>query len=79
MQVLKRNKDHTVLICDDNKHEMQNLPDAIYIADPWFDPIYQEAENKKGPTVWKEVLAVKRFDNIINSAFAIKSQHSSLI
>jgi len=70
MQRIKKNKGHTVFICDDNKWEMANLSEALYNADPWFDPIYLETSKKK---------KIARFNQIINSAFAIKSQHSSLV
>jgi hypothetical protein len=70
MQRIAKNKGHTVFICDDNKREMANLSDALYNADPWFDPIYLQTSKKK---------KIARFNQIINSAFAIKSQHSSLV
>jgi hypothetical protein len=73
------NKGLTVLICDDNKQEMENLADALYEADPWFDPLYQRTRKKKGATAWVEISNDERFDQIVNCAFAIKSQHSSLI
>ena len=79
MQRMEKNKGHTVFICDDNKREMANLSDALYKADPWFDPIYQTSKTKKGKTVWCEVAHDERFDQIINTGFAIKSHHSSLI
>jgi hypothetical protein len=79
MQGEDKNKGLTVLICDDNKQEMSKLSAALYEADPWFDPIYQTTVTKNGKSVWKEVSDAERFDHIINSAFAIKSQHSSLI
>jgi hypothetical protein len=79
MQGEKKNKGLTVLICDDNKKEMQNLSDALYEADPWFDPIYQTSIRKNKSMVWKQIPDNERFDHIVNSAFAIKSHHSSLI
>jgi len=71
MQGIEKNKGHTVFICDDNKQEMANLSDALYKADLWFDPIYLQTSKKKAPA--------QRFDQIINTAFAIKSHHSSLV
>jgi hypothetical protein len=79
MQVGKKNKGLTVLIFDDNKHEMQNLSDALHDADAWYDPLYQMSKSKNGNTVWIAVPSEKRFDQIVNTAFAIKSQHSSLV
>lgn len=68
-----------MFVCDDNKREMANFSDAIYDADAWFDPLYQPSRIKKGKTVWMPLSDDDRFSHIINSAFAIKSQHSSLI
>lgn len=79
MQTERGNKGLTVLICDDNKHGMPNLADALYDSNPWFDPIYQRGIKRRGETVWEEVSDDERFDQIVNCAFAIKSQHSSLI
>ena len=58
---------------------MANLSEGLYQADAWFDPIYQTSKKKKGKAVWNEVPDNGRFDHIVNSAFAIKSVHSSLI
>jgi hypothetical protein len=77
MQAVKKNKGLTVLIFDDNRREMPNLSDALYAADPWYDPIYQT--RKKGESAWKEISEGTRFNQIVNSAFAIKSYHSSFI
>jgi hypothetical protein len=79
MQGTRGNKGLTVFICDDNKHEMSNLSDMLHDADPWFDPIYQTSRIKNKQTIWEDVTPEQRFDQIINSAFAIKSHHSSLI
>jgi Protein of unknown function (DUF3800) len=80
MKKKQRNKGHTVFICDDNQREMSNFSDALYKANPWFDPIYQTSKRKKsGKTVWCQVPAHERFDQIINTGFAVKSEHSSLI
>ena len=79
MQKTKKNKGLTVFICDDNKKEMENFSDALYGGDQWFDPIYQVSKTKRGDTVWLDVPASARFDQIVNSAFAIKSHHSSLV
>jgi hypothetical protein len=84
MQKEKRNKGHTVLMCDDNKKEMPKLADALYAADPWFDPIYEGTRRKKRGRKGKRVgngalLTEERFDQIVNTAFSIKSHHSSMI
>jgi hypothetical protein len=79
MQRMGKNKGHTVFICDDNKWEMANLSEALHEAHPWFDPIYQTSTKKRGKRIWCDVPAQERFDQIINTGFAIKSEHSSLI
>lgn len=73
------NKGLTVFICDDNKIEMPKLSDALYDAHGWFDPIYQESKKKGGVKVWVPVPDGERFSNIVNAAFAIKSEHSSFV
>src|SRR5262249_50717351 len=71
MKGLQKNKGLTVFICDNNKSEMAAFSDALYKADPWFDSIYQTSEKKKGKTAWRDVSPGERFDQIINSGFAI--------
>ena len=78
-QTEKGNKGLTVFVCDDNKQEMPNLADSLYQASEWYDPLYQRGRPKKGKTVWSAVEAGGRFDQIVNSPFAIKSHHSSLV
>jgi hypothetical protein len=75
----KRNKGLSVLICDDNKQGMPNLADALYEANPWFDQLYQTSKIRRDETIWNEIAAGERFDQIVNCAFAIKPEHSSLI
>ena len=79
MQTSKKNKGLTVLICDDNKQEMSNLSDALHLSVAWFDPLYQKSKVIKRKTAWIELNADARFDMIVNTAFAIKSEHSSMI
>lgn len=79
MQVGKKNKGLTVLICDDNKLEMSNLSEALHLSDPWFDPLYQKSKTIRGKTGWMKLSTGQRFDQIVNTAFAIKSEHSSMI
>jgi Protein of unknown function (DUF3800) len=75
MQPIKKNKGLAVLIFDDNRREVPNFSDALYRADPWYDPIYQT--RKKRESAWKEISEGTRFNQIVNSAFAIKStQHA---
>ena len=83
MQILPRNKGHTVVVMDDNKRLMPAFSDAIYVADPWFDGLYQKkvTRRRKAGTVrvWKEWSANDRFNQIINTPFPIKSEHSPII
>ena len=78
MQSVSGRKGLTMLVMDDNEHEMQNLSDGLYNADPWFDGLYQVRGRRRGVTMWLPRTASNRLDQIINTAFAIKSEHSSL-
>lgn len=79
MQVRPNNKGLTVLIFDDNKADMPKVSDGLYLAEPWFEALYQQTKKVKGKNQWCDLKQQQRFDHIINTAFAIKSQHSSLV
>lgn len=79
MQSIKNSKGLTVVIMDDNKREMPSLSDELYKGNPWFDGLYQVSEKRHGKTIWKPKKQADRFDHIVNTAFAIKSDHSSLV
>ena len=79
MQGASGGKGLTVVIMDDNKREMANYSDALYDCDPWYDGLYQIQKRKRGALVWDGRTARNRFDHIINTSFAIKSNHSSLV
>ena len=79
MQGVKSSKGLTVAIMDDNKSEMPKLSDGLYKGNPWFDGLYQVRGKKRGRTVWLDRTKKNRFDHIINTAFAIKSDHSSMV
>ena len=79
MQVVKNGKGLTITIMDDNKIEMPKLSDELYKGNTWFDGLYQVRDKKRGKTVWLDRTKKNRFDHIINTAFAIKSDHSSLV
>ena len=79
MQKELSNKGLTVLIFDDNKMDMPKVSDLLHTAPEWFDGLYQRTKTKSGRKTWVPVKPEDRFDQIINSAFAIKSEHSSLI
>ena len=79
MQVVKSSKGLTVVIMDDNKREMPQLSDELYRGNMWFDGLYQVQGKRRGKTVWIQRSKKDRFDQIINTAFAIKSDHSSMV
>ncbi|TYO91167.1 DUF3800 domain-containing protein [Oceanicella actignis] len=79
MQGAQKGKGLTVVIIDDNKKEMPAISDGLYDADPWFDGLYQRRGSKRGKKLWLPRTPGDRFDQIINTAFAIKSHHSSLV
>lgn len=80
MQGIKHSKGLTVVIMDDNKMGMPQLSDGLYRADAWYDGLYQVRGTKgKGKKPWVSRKNSDRFDQIINTAFAIKSDHSSLV
>ncbi len=75
----KNNKGLTVLIFDDNRAHMPKVSDGLYMANSWFDALCQQRGKIRGKSQWLPVKPIGRFDHIINTAFAIKSEHSSLI
>lgn len=79
MQGVASSKGLTVLIMDENKLEMSRLSDGLYKGSDWYDGLYQCRGKKRGKKVWVERKPKDRFDQIINTAFAIKSDHSSLV
>jgi hypothetical protein len=79
MQNVANAKGLTVFIMDDNKQEMATLSDGLYKCHEWYDGLYQGRGAKRGKSVWLDRKPKDRFDQIINTAFAIKSDHSSLI
>ena len=79
MQGHARNKGHTVFIVDDNKQETSKLSDELFRSDPWYDGLYQIQVNVRKKRKWIPRKANDRFDQIINTAFGIKSNNSTLI
>lgn len=79
MQGKSNNKGLTVLIFDDNKADMPKVSDGLHLADPWFDALYQQSKTIRGTKCWRNLKQSERFDHIVNTAFAVKSQHSSLV
>jgi hypothetical protein len=79
MQGVANSKGLTVLIMDDNKAEMPKLSDGLYDCAAWYDGLYQCRGKQRGKNVWLPRKPKDRFDHIINTAFAIKSDHSSLV
>ena len=79
MQKEQRNKGLTVVVMDDNKQGMPALADGIHEAEEWFDGLYQIRKTYRGQRRWRARTSEDRFDQIVNTPFAIKSQHSSLV
>jgi hypothetical protein len=79
MQGVANSKGLTVFIMDDNQKGMPHLSDGLYKASNWYDGLYQCRGWQRGKRVWLDRAPKDRFDQIINTAFAIKSDHSSLI
>ena len=79
MQGVSGRKGLTVFIMDDNKREMPKLSDALYQRRPWYDELYEQQRTKRGKPVWVGRSPLDRFDQIVNTAFAVKSDHSSLV
>ncbi len=72
------NKGHTVLIFDDNKRDITKLFEALHVCDEWYDGLYSVPRSVYKKTEWV-IGSHERFDQIINTAFSIKSEHSSLV
>lgn len=73
-----KNKGNCVIVVDDNKVEHANMAELIFQPDPWFDDLAFKAaflKSKKRPKNWE----ARRFDQIVNTPFAIKSEHASTI
>lgn len=79
MQTVKGKKGLTVLVMDDNQHKMPTLTDGLYRCDTWYDGLYEMRGKKRGKTIWVSRKPADRFDQIINTAFAIKSEHSTFV
>jgi len=79
MQTISRKKGITAMVVDDNKAEMPNLSEYLYKPHQWFDGLYQVKTAKRGKTVWTPRKEENRFEHIINTGFAVKSEHSSLV
>lgn len=82
MQSFKRNKGRTVVIFDDHRN-LPQVSDLLHQADPWFDALYkrriQQRVKGKDKAMWKPIKQDKRFEQIIDSAFSIKSEHSPFV
>lgn len=78
MQKYSNNKGHTVVIMDDNRRDMSKFSDELYSCPTWYDGLYL-AKKTSGNKEWIGRKNSNRFDCIINTAFAIKSNHSSLV
>ncbi|NKD78096.1 DUF3800 domain-containing protein [Haematospirillum sp. H1815] len=79
MQAIKNGKGLTVFVVDDKKTHMTTLSEELHEGHPWFDGLYQIRGKRNGKSIWIERNKENRFNQIINTAFAIKSNHSTLI
>lgn len=79
MQAVEKSKGLTVVIMDDNKFEMPKLSEALHASSAWYDGLYQVKGIRRGVSQWIPRTGTDRFDQIVNTAFAIKSDHSSLV
>jgi hypothetical protein len=79
MQNVSNSKGLTIVIMDDNKAEMPKLTEGLYKPHEWYDGLYQFQGQVRRQTQWIDRTHDDRFDQIINTAFAIKSDHSSLV
>lgn len=80
MQSKPKNKGLTVLIMDDNRKDMPKLSKELYEINPWFDGLYQiKGKGKRNKGKWLPLKDEERFSQIVNTAFAINSEHSSFI
>ena len=78
MQGKEKGKGLTVFIMDDNKVEMPSFSDKLHAKSEWFDGLYEVRQTGKKQG-WKPRSQKDRFNQIINAAFAIKSDHATLI
>jgi len=79
MENVKGKKGLTVFVMDHNHQHMPLLSDGLYKSDPWYDGLYQIRKTIRGKAQWLGRTSENRFDQIINTAFAIKSEHSTLV
>lgn len=79
MQTVSSGKGITALVMDDNKAEFANLSNHLHEAPDWCDGLYKVNKKVRGKPKWVDREPENRFDHIINTGFAIKSEHSSLI
>ncbi len=79
MQAVSESKGLTVVIMDDNKQEMPGLAEALYKNNNWYDALYQVQGTIRKVKQWIPRTDADRFDQIVNTPFAVKSDHSSLV
>ena len=77
MQKESNNKGLTVLVFDDNKVDMPKVSGGLYEGSEWYDGLHAYPKKKRGKNTW--LVNTPRFDHIINTAFAVKSEHASLV
>lgn len=68
-----------MFIVDENKQETSKFSDELYSCNPWYDGLYMQQRKIRGKRTWQPRKPADRFDQIINTAFGIKSNNSSLV
>jgi hypothetical protein len=63
----RKNKGHTFLFVDENKQKADQLAELLFEPPEWTDAYYGRSKNQE------------RLDQLIDSAFAVKSHHAGLV
>lgn len=66
-QSAKKHKGHTFLIFDENKAKADALSELLWQPNPWTDDYYAKTKKQE------------RLDQLIDSAFTVKSHHAGLV
>jgi hypothetical protein len=66
-QTQDKNKGHTFLVFDENKMKTDHLAELLWEPPEWTDSYYERKKKQE------------RFDQVIDSAFMVKSHHAGLV
>jgi hypothetical protein len=75
----QKNKGQAVFIVDENAHKRDSLRNTIRKNPPWYNALYYTEKPTPRSKNWKQPKGRIGLDQIINSGFFTKSEHSSLI